>query len=106
MDRAFELEFRRKQKEAFDINVAHGFHENDSNLLKVPACLALVASEVSEALEAHRKHKDEELPHELADIVIRCMDLAEMLGINLGKAIVEKTAVNKDRPYKHGNKLY
>jgi NTP pyrophosphatase (non-canonical NTP hydrolase) len=67
--------------------------------------LALVHSEVSEAMEAHRKSlMDDKLPHrkgievELADAVIRIADLAGALGLDLGAAIAEKMAFNEVRP--------
>ena len=66
--------------------------------------LALIHSEVSEALEGLRKDKqDEHLPHlksldvELADAVIRIMDLAGGLNIDIGRAIAEKLAYNAQR---------
>lgn len=67
--------------------------------------LALIHSEVSEAMEGHRKSKmDDKLPHrpmvevELADAVIRIMDLAGALNLDIGGAIAEKMAFNKVRP--------
>ncbi len=67
--------------------------------------LALIHSEASEALEGHRKGlMDEKLPHrpavevELADLVIRAGDLAGALGLDLGGAIAEKMAYNRNRP--------
>lgn len=67
--------------------------------------LALIHSEVSEAMEGHRKSKmDDKLPHrpmvevELADAVIRIMDLAGALNLDIGGAIAEKMAFNKIRP--------
>lgn len=67
--------------------------------------LALVHSEVSEGVEGHRKSlMDDKLPHrtmlevELADAIIRAMDLAGGLGLDLGGAIAEKLAFNAVRP--------
>jgi NTP pyrophosphatase (non-canonical NTP hydrolase) len=67
--------------------------------------LCLVHSEISEAMEAHRKGlMDDKLPHrkgievELADAVIRIADLAGALGLDLGGAIAEKMAFNAVRP--------
>jgi NTP pyrophosphatase (non-canonical NTP hydrolase) len=67
--------------------------------------LCLVHSEVSEAMEGHRKGlQDDKLKHrpmievELADAVIRIADLAGALGLNLGGAIAEKMAFNAKRP--------
>lgn len=67
--------------------------------------LCLSHSELSEAMEGHRKGlMDDKLPHrkmlevELADAVIRIMDLAGALGLDLGGAIAEKLAYNTQRP--------
>lgn len=67
--------------------------------------LCLVHSEISEAMEGHRKGlMDDKLPHrsmievELADAVIRIADLAGALGLDLGGAIAEKMAFNAVRP--------
>lgn len=67
--------------------------------------LCLIHSEVSEAMEGHRKGlMDDKLPHrqmcevELADAVIRICDLAGALGYDLGGAIAEKLAFNAVRP--------
>lgn len=66
--------------------------------------MALVHSEVSEALEGYRKDKaDEHLPHrkaievELADALIRICDLAGGLGLDLGGAVSEKLEYNARR---------
>ncbi len=66
--------------------------------------LALVHSEVSEALEELRlpKISRNKFGEELADIVIRVLDLAEYSGINLGTVIERKHRKNLKRPYKHG----
>jgi NTP pyrophosphatase (non-canonical NTP hydrolase) len=41
---------------------------------------------------------------ELADVVIRCFDLAGYLGIDLERVIKEKHEYNLTRAYRHGNK--
>ncbi len=70
----------------------------------IAAKLALIHSEISEALEGHRKGlMDDHLPHmpmvivELADAVIRIGDLAGALGLDLGQAITEKLEYNLHR---------
>ncbi len=67
--------------------------------------LMLIVSEISEAMEGHRKGlQDDKLPHrsmlevELADAVIRIADLAGALNLDLGGAIAEKMAFNATRP--------
>lgn len=66
--------------------------------------LCLIHSEVSEAMEGHRKGlQDDKLPHrlmlevELADAAIRIFDLAGGLGLDLGGAIAEKLQFNAKR---------
>lgn len=66
--------------------------------------LALIHSEISEALEGHRKGlTDDKLPHrpmievELADAVIRICDMAAGMRLDLPGAILEKMAYNRDR---------
>lgn len=41
---------------------------------------------------------------ELADIVIRALDTARRLKIDIVRAILTKHAYNQTRPHKHGNK--
>lgn len=66
--------------------------------------LCLIHSEISEAMEGHRKNlMDDKLPHrpmievELADAIIRIFDLAGGLGLDLGGAFSEKRAFNAHR---------
>lgn len=66
--------------------------------------LCLIHSEISEAMEGHRKGlPDDKLPHrsmfevELADAVIRIADLAGAMGLDLGGAIADKLEYNAKR---------
>ena len=66
--------------------------------------LCLIHSEISEAMEGHRKDlKDDKLPEfpaitvELADACLRIFDLAGALGLDLGAALVAKMAYNATR---------
>lgn len=67
--------------------------------------LVLIHSEISEAMEAARKNlMDDKLPHrkgievELADAVIRILDLCGALNLDLAGAIQEKLWYNLSRP--------
>lgn len=66
--------------------------------------LALVHSEISEALEGFRKDKmDDHLPHrkaaevELADALIRIFDMAGAYDLDLAGALIEKLEYNRKR---------
>ena len=70
----------------------------------IPAKLCLIHSEVSEAMEGHRKDlMDSHLPDrpaievELADAIIRIYDLGGYLGMDLGGAIRDKILYNRER---------
>lgn len=85
-------------------NVKAGWWDQKDNPLVVPTKLALIASEVSEALEGHRRGlKDDKLTQydmiavELADVLIRVFDLAGFLNIPIGTIIAEKEAFNASR---------
>jgi NTP pyrophosphatase (non-canonical NTP hydrolase) len=91
-------------RETYASNKKAGWWDAADNALVVPTKLALVHSELSEALEAHRKGlKDDKLPQydgiavELADALIRIFDLAGFLGIPLGTIMAEKEAFNAKR---------
>lgn len=78
--------------------------------------LALISSEVTEAIEELRHghtideqyfsagDKPEGVPSELADIVIRTLDLADEAGIDLIDVILNKLAFNGTRGKMHGGK--
>ena len=66
--------------------------------------IALMHSELSEALEAHRKSlMDDKLPHrpgvevELVDCIIRILDTAAALKLDVAGALIEKNRFNRTR---------
>ena len=66
--------------------------------------VALMHSELSEALEADRKGlMDDKLPHrdgrevEFADCIIRILDTAQALGLDVAGALIEKNRFNQVR---------
>lgn len=85
--------------------IEHGWYDEKRS---VPELLCLIHSEVSEGLEAIRnKIKEGEkgcLSEELADVVIRVFDMSEYFGLDIIDAIEKKHNINKERPYRHGNK--
>lgn len=77
------------------------------------AALALVTTEISEAVEAVRKHDPttwadtktkDTFARELAGATLRIMDLAAWTGVDLGEAIRAELEANKARGHRHGGK--
>jgi len=84
--------------------VDHGWHDKEVSL---PVQIALIHSEVSEALEADRKgHGDDKVAEELADVIIRVMDTAAAHKLQLVEALFAKMERNREREYRHGNLAY
>ena len=82
----------------------HDIYTGERLERNVGELLCLVHSEISEAMEGHRKNlQDDKLPHrsmfevELADAVIRILDIAGGLDLDVGGAIAEKLAYNRSR---------
>lgn len=99
------------QRAARQNAVDHGFADAEFG-----ERIALIHSELSEALEAYRdpghsihdlwfdEEKPEGVPAELADAVIRILDTCEAYGIDLSRALEVKMAYNATRPFRHGGK--
>jgi len=90
-------------KQAYETAKSKGWHDEER---ETGTLLALIHSEVSEALEADRKGDSENFKEELADVCIRIFDLCGARDIDLEAAILDKMEKNKGRSYKHGGKAY
>lgn len=115
------VEFDEIQRAVHTLSVEKGWYEgvvkNDPAVTQQK--LLLVHSEISEAVEELRNGRDptevyynegskkpEGFPIEMADAVIRIMDVCEANGIDLESAIMLKHAYNKTRPHRHGGKKF
>ena len=102
---------RMLQKEAHETACSKGWWEEPRTFLE---CIALIHSELSEAVESYRKFgvlpstdeiTKDDLSVELADALIRIMDMCEYYNLDLEKALEFKMEYNKTRPYRHGGKI-
>jgi NTP pyrophosphatase (non-canonical NTP hydrolase) len=112
------LSLSRLTEEAHDNATEHGFTKiYDDLLAAVPeeqrramqrtillAKLALITSEIGEAVSALQHDSEDEFAEEIADIVIRVLDLCGFAHIDLGEEVILKMLHNRHRPYLHGKK--
>jgi NTP pyrophosphatase (non-canonical NTP hydrolase) len=86
-----------------------GFWDTTPDIHFILSKIALIHSEGSEILEAVRKEKgEEEIVTEIADLVIRTLDLwaglydAGIVTVSLDDMMAKKMGVNAARPFRHG----
>ena len=94
---------------AYNINVWAAFKGFNDSPVDFPTAIALMHSELSEALEADRKDlRDSHLPQyagkvvELADLIIRVLHTCGQQNWPIGEVLMAKMAFNCSRPHKHG----
>ncbi len=106
------MNFREDALAAHENSKAHGFHDTITGDFQIPVRLLLIISEISEAFEEYRTHKDlavmsDEFVEELADVYIRLADLVcfSEIGLDRFEEIVQrKMEKNRTRPHLHGGK--
>lgn len=108
--RDFVESWKEFAAEIYATGKASGFYDGDFNHGEK---IALMHSELSEALEGLRKDlMDDHLPHrkmvecEMADTIIRIMNYCTHTGLDVASAVIEKNAYNRTRGHKHGNKKF
>jgi hypothetical protein len=122
----FVTAFNATQSEAHGVNIANGWWKERNRILAacddygIEYCphlaielIGLHHTELSEAVEAARKHPIESwsdhttkdtMVRELAGAVVRIMDMAEYFGLPLAKAIEAEIEANRGRGHMHGGK--
>lgn len=87
------------QKEIIQNKRDHHF-----NTTNIETEFVLLYGEVSEAYRAYQQ--DDAVGDELADVAIYLLGIAEILGIDLEKEMIQKMAINKKRRYQRNAKGY
>lgn len=105
--------FNKLSEDIHEWAVRKGFWEQNPISMtneQLSSKISLIHCELAEATEGLRHHNppDEHIPQfssvevELADAIIRIMDLSVAMRLRLAEAIVAKMKFNGTRPYKHG----
>ncbi len=88
--------------EIHEIARSKGFWDEERNMGEM---IALMHSELSEALEAYRNDNISG-PHgvaeEFADVIIRVLDTCAAYKLDMDWVIARKMEINRQRPFRHG----
>lgn len=114
------MDLKALMKGIDEVNIANGWHDKP---VSIPEHVALLHSEVSELFEAYRKgalthpcDKAEKMKglgmeplsnieEEVADILIRALDLCSRNGLDPETICLSKLAYNASRGHRHGGKI-
>ena len=107
------MDLNELARECHAIALSKGWYDTERT---VPELLMLCVSELAEALESYRRNEPrkaiwtnaqgrlEGFPAELADAIIRILDMCGFYGIDIQTAFDTKMAYNRTRSFRHGNK--
>ena len=121
-DKIISAAFNEMSERVYQNAISKGFKDG---ITKTPVAelIANIHGETSELWEAYRNSqlnspcdKAEEMKaanvepltcaeEEIADIIIRALDTARDIGIDVGRAVLTKAAFNATRSTRHGGKL-
>jgi NTP pyrophosphatase (non-canonical NTP hydrolase) len=107
------MEIKELAKHIHNLAKEKGWHDDYEDIY-IAKAVSNLHGEVSEFWEAFRRAELDEqcdkaigltcAEEELADIVIRALDMAERLKIDMQRAIEIKHQYNKSRSFRHGGK--
>jgi NTP pyrophosphatase (non-canonical NTP hydrolase) len=116
------MDLNQLKEQSYEIAKSVGFHSSNE-LIILGNYISNLHAEISELWEAYRKQelnspcdKAEKMKaanlevltcaeKEIADILIRTLDMAAALNIDVEKAVRIKSEFNKTRPFRNGNKI-
>lgn len=111
----YPTDLDKLQSIVWEQNDRNGWHESydfrspEQRAISIATQLALIHTEVSEATQILRSPPGESpdreaFGRELADIIMRTLDLAETLDVDITRHIHQNLKRNQARGYKHGGK--